>query len=142
MLLFLIRLIVFPLPYFQGIMSREQISVRLCKERAYALLRRGEMKPHIDQTAFGSITIEGELLEHDVLIRLDGQVKKRKKKLSKAVYGTSHIISLDEAQHIYEQGVQRLIIGTGQYDSVRLSDEAADYFQKKQCRVELLGTPQ
>lgn len=99
------------------------------------------MKPHIDQTVFGSITIEGEALEHDVLIRLDGQVKKRKKKLSKAIYGTSHIISLDEAQHIYEQGAQRLVIGTGQYDSVRLSDEAAGYFQRRQCQVDLLATP-
>ena len=100
------------------------------------------MKPHIDQTTFGSITIGGECLEHDVLIRLDGQVKKRKKKLSKAVYGTSHIISLDEAHHIYEQGAQQLIIGTGQYDSLRLSDEAANYFQRKQCLVELFPTPQ
>jgi hypothetical protein len=100
------------------------------------------MKPHIDQTTFGSITIEGESLEHDVLIRLDGQVKKRKKKLSKAVYGTSHIVSLEEARHVYEQGAQRVILGTGQYDSVRLSDEAANYFQKKQCQVELLATPQ
>ena len=90
------------------------------------------MKPHIDQTAFGSITIEGEFLENDVLIRLDEQVKKRKKKLSKAVYGTSHMISLDEAKYIYEQGAKRLIIGTGQYDSVRLSDEAASYFQRRQ----------
>ena len=100
------------------------------------------MKPHIDNTAFGSITIAGELIEHDVLIRQDSQVKKRKKKLSKAVYGTSHIISLDEARHVYEQGVKRLIIGTGQYDSVRLSDEAASYFQRMQCQVELLATPQ
>jgi len=100
------------------------------------------MNPHIDQTAFGSITIEGECLEHDVLIRLDSQVKKRKKKLSKAVYRTSHIISLDEARHIYEQGAQRLIIGTGQYDSVRLSDEAASHFQCRQCQVELFATPQ
>jgi len=51
------------------------------------------MTPHIEQTAFGLITIEGEVREYDVLIRLDGQVKKRKKKLSKAVYGTSHILS-------------------------------------------------
>jgi hypothetical protein len=100
------------------------------------------MKPHIDQTAFGSITIEGEILEHDVLIRLDGQVKKRKKKLSKAVYGTSHIVSLDEAKYIYEQGAKQLIIGTGQYDSVRLSDEARSFFQSKQCQVELFATPQ
>ncbi len=69
-------------------------------------------------------------------------MKKRKKKLSKAVYGTSHVISLDEARHIYEQGAQRLIIGTGQYDSVRLSDEAASYFRRRQCRVVLLATPQ
>jgi hypothetical protein len=49
-------------------MTREQISVRVCKERARALLRRDEMKPRIDQTAFGSITIGGELLAHDVLM--------------------------------------------------------------------------
>ena len=100
------------------------------------------MKPHIDKTTFGSITIEGESLKHDVLIRLDGQVKKRKKKLSKAVYGTSHIVSLEEARHVYEQGAQRVILGTGQYDSVRLSDEAASFFQRMQCQVELLATPQ
>ncbi len=100
------------------------------------------MKPHIDQTTFGSITVEGEFLEHDILIQLDGQVKKRKKKLSKAVYGTSHIISLDEAKYVYEQGAKRLIIVTGQNDSVTLSDEAASYFQHKQCQVELFATPQ
>lgn len=99
------------------------------------------MKPSIDQTSFGSITIEGTVFEHDVLIRLNGQVKKRKKKLSKAIYGTSHMLSLPEAEHVYEDGAKRLLIGTGQYDNVRLSDEAADYFKGKQCQVELLPTP-
>ena len=99
------------------------------------------MKPKIDQTAFGSITIEGTTFEHDVLIRLSGQVKKRKKKLSKAIYGTSHVLSLDEAKHVYEEGTKQLIIGTGQYGNVRLSDEAAEYFKRKQCQVDLLPTP-
>lgn len=99
------------------------------------------MKPGIDQTAFGSITIEGERFEHDVLIRLSGQIEKRKKKLSKALYGTSHIVSQAEAEHTYEKGAKRLIIGTGQYNSVTLSDEAQDYFQHKRCQVELLPTP-
>ena len=71
------------------------------------------MKPEIDQTKFGSITIEGTVFEHDVVIRLDGRVRKRKKKLSKAVYGTSHIVSLEEARHVYEKGAERLI-GTHQ----------------------------
>jgi hypothetical protein len=52
------------------------------------------MQPRIDRTQFGSITIDGKVFEHDVLIRLGGQVEKRKKKLSKAVYGTSHTVSL------------------------------------------------
>jgi len=100
------------------------------------------MKPRIDRTQFGSITIEGEVYEHDVIIQLGGDVKKRKKKLSKAIYGTSHIVSLDEARQVYETGAERLILGTGQSGMVQLSDEAADYFKRKNCRVELLATPE
>jgi hypothetical protein len=99
------------------------------------------MKPHIDQTTFGSITIEGVIFAHDVMIRHNGQVKKRKKKLSKALYGTSHILSLAEAKHIYENGAKQLIIGTGQYGNVRLSNEADDYFKRKECQVDLRPTP-
>ncbi|HEX6481928.1 MAG TPA: MTH938/NDUFAF3 family protein [Ktedonobacteraceae bacterium] len=100
------------------------------------------MRPGIDQTTFGSITIEGSVFEHDVIIRLDGEVKKRKKKLSRAVYGTSHIVSLAEARHVYEKGMQQLIIGTGQYGNVTLSDEATDYFTRKHCHVDLMPTPE
>ena len=96
------------------------------------------MKPHIDRTMFGSVTIEGEQIKRDSIIRLDGRVKKRKKKLSKAVYGTSHTISLDEAKHVYQKGADRLIVGTGQYGLVNLSDEASAYFQRKDCQVDLL----
>lgn len=96
------------------------------------------MKPHIDRTMFGSVTIEGEIYERDVIIRLNGKIKKRKKKLSKAVYGTSHTMSLDEAKHVYQKGAERLIVGTGQYGLLELSDEAAGYFERKGCQVDLL----
>ncbi len=99
------------------------------------------MKPKIDQTDFGTITIEGIVFDHDVLILPNGEVKKRKKKLSKAIYGTSHILSLNEAKYVYEPGIERLIIGTGQYGNVKLSDEAAGYFKRKHCRVDLKPTP-
>ena len=85
-------------------------------------------KPRIDSTKFAAITIGDELFEHDVIIRLSGKIKKRKKKLSKAIYGTSHTISEDEAKHVYQEGADRIIIGTGQYDTVRLSDEAEKVF--------------
>ena len=99
------------------------------------------MKPTIDRTDFGTITIEGTVFDHDVLILPNGEVKKRQKKLSKAIYGTSHILSLDEAKYIYQPGIERLIIGTGQYGNVRLSAEAVGYFKRKYCRVDLAPTP-
>jgi hypothetical protein len=99
------------------------------------------MKPTINSTRFGSITIEGGIYEHDVLIRLGGEVKKRKKKLSKAIYGTSHVISLDEAKFIFEERAERLIIGTGQSGMVELSDQATDYFRKHNCQVQMSPTP-
>ena len=99
------------------------------------------MNPTIDGTVFGSITIADSEYNHDVIIRLNGEVKKRKKKLSKALYGTSHIVSLAEAQYVYEAGAQRLIVGTGQGGNVTLSDEAANYFKHMQCEAQLLPTP-
>ena len=100
------------------------------------------MKPTIDGTRFGGITIAGRLYEHDVLIRLDGQVKKRKKKLSKRATGTSHVVSFDEARHIFQPGAARLIIGTGQYGALRLSEEAQDYLRKQNCGLVVLPTPE
>jgi hypothetical protein len=100
------------------------------------------MKPKIDKTKFGSITVTGEKYEHDILIRLNGKVEKRKKKLSKEIFGTSHTISLAEAEYVYEDGAKRLVIGTGQTGLVNLSAEADAYFRQKECTVELLPTPE
>jgi hypothetical protein len=100
------------------------------------------MRPRIDGTQFGSITIDGADIEHDVLIRLSGEIKKRKKKLSKAVFGTSHTISLDEAEYIFEKGADRLIVGSGHNGMVTLSAEAAEYFKKEGVRVDLSPTPE
>jgi hypothetical protein len=99
------------------------------------------MKPHIDGTEFGSITVAGRRIENDVLIRLDGEVTKRRKKLSKAVYGTSHIISAAEAEQVCEKGAECLLVGSGQSGMVRLSDEAAAYFARQGIKVTLAPTP-
>ena len=100
------------------------------------------MEPKVDRTQFGSVTIDGEDFTHDVIIRLGGRVEKRKKKLSKAVYGTSHTISLAEAKHLYQKGAARLLIGAGQHGRVSLSEEAATYLERNRCQVELLPTPE
>lgn len=78
----------------------------------------------IERTAFGAITVDGKTYEHDVIIRLSGEVVKRKKKLSKKYYGTSHVLSR-----------------VGQMGNLHLSPEAEAYFAKKGCKVLLRPTP-
>jgi len=94
------------------------------------------MKPEIIGTRFGGITFNerGNSVEYqrDVLVGLDGKVRKRKKKLSKQVYGTSHTVSLAEAEHIHEDGSEWLLVGTGMFGMLNLSDEAVDFFRAGQ----------
>ncbi len=96
----------------------------------------------IDGTQFGSITIDGKTYDHDVVVALSGEVRKRKKKLSKKQYGTSHIISKAEAKSVFEKGCEEIVIGAGQDGNVRLSPEAQDYFEKHACRIVLQPTPE
>jgi hypothetical protein len=73
-----------------------------------------EVTMKIDSTIFGAITIDGKIYQHDVVVRLSGEVVKRKKKLSKKLYGTSHVLSKDEAKFLFEKGCDQVVIGSGQ----------------------------
>jgi hypothetical protein len=100
--------------------------------------REAAMK--IESTTFGTITIDGKTYEHDVIVRLSGEVVKRKKKLSKKLYGTSHVLSEDEAKFLFEKGCDQVVIGAGQMGNVHLSSEAEAYFERKGCEVVLKPT--
>lgn len=100
------------------------------------------MIPKISHTSFGSITVEDQEYDFDILINLKGLVNKRKKKLSKAVYGTSHTLSKEEVKYVYEEKAIEMIIGTGQYGKVELSDEARVYLKEKNCDPVLMPTPE
>jgi hypothetical protein len=117
------------------------------RDKSYGLPARRRRSPRrekmpIDQTEFGSITIDGTTYEHDVIIRLAGNVERRRKKLSKEKYGTSHIVSKAEAKFVYEDGCDFLIVGSGQEGNVRLSPEASAYLEKKGCKVTVQPTPE
>ena len=100
------------------------------------------MRPVIEKTSFGSITVDGAGISHDIFITLGGEVKKRKKKLSKAVYGSAHTIAEEEIRYVYEKGTEGMIIGTGQHGVAELSDEAVGFLQKKKCRIIICPTPE
>jgi hypothetical protein len=96
---------------------------------------------NIDGATFGSITIDGKTYDHDVLIRLSEKVEKRKKKLSKCIYGTSHTVSAGEAKFVIEKGCKQLIFGTGHDAMASLSREAAAFLNKRGCKVIAEPTP-
>jgi len=96
----------------------------------------------IESTTFGTITIDGKTYEHDVVVRLSGEVVKRKKRLSKKLYGTSHVLSEEEAKFLFEKGCDQVVIGSGQFGNVHLSSEAEAYFERKGCEVLLKATPE
>jgi hypothetical protein len=96
----------------------------------------------INKTSFGSIIVDGNSYDHDIIITLDGKVKKRKKKLSKAVYGTSHTISLDEIKYTYQDKSEGIVIGSGQHGLAELSNEASGFLKSKDCQVILKPTPE
>jgi len=53
------------------------------------VLERGpdeEIMMKIDGTVFGAITIDGKAYGHDVVVRLSGEVVKRKKKFKEALW--------------------------------------------------------
>src|SRR2546425_6984245 len=90
----------------------------------------------IEGTTFGTITIDGKTYEHDVIIRLSGDVVKRNKKLSKKYYCTSHVLSKDEAKFVFEKGCEQLILGSGaRWAMCIYRPEAEAYFAKKGCKV-------
>lgn len=99
------------------------------------------MQPVIKSTTFGTISVEEITYDHDIIIKLNGSVEKRKKKLSKAVYGTSHTVSLDEIRYLHEEGTEGMIVGSGQYGVLELSPEAKTYLEEQQCELTILPTP-
>jgi hypothetical protein len=80
-------------------------------------------------------------IPHDVIVRLSGKIEKRKKRLSKEIFGAPHVLSLPEAEFVYEKGSDLLILGTGQYYNLRLSPEAAEFFARERCEVLAEPTP-
>jgi hypothetical protein len=100
-----------------------------------------EVTMKIDSAILGAITIDGTTYEHDVVVRLSGEIVKRKTKPSKKLYGTSHVRSKDEATFLFEKGSDQVVIGSGQMGNVHLSPEAEAYFERKGCEVVLKPTP-
>ncbi|KXA90858.1 hypothetical protein AKJ57_03345 [candidate division MSBL1 archaeon SCGC-AAA259A05] len=81
---------------------------------------------NIESTEFGSITIDGEKLDHDIVIYPD-KIGERKKWITKEKHGTSHKFTREEMEEYLNQvdteKLRVILIGTGQYGKLGLLDE-------------------
>lgn len=108
-----------------------------------AMEGRGEAMrcPRIDGTAFGEVTVDGTTYDYDIVIRVDGKVKKRKKKLSKRVTGSAHDISREEIEYVCQGEPEVVLVGCGQGSGARVTAEAKEYLKGREIVFEAHATP-
>lgn len=96
----------------------------------------------IIETSFGQVTIGRNTYEHDVYILADGEVKKRKKRLAREVYGTSHKIGPAELKKLCKGRPRKVFIGTGQSGLAEVTPEADAYLREHGIEACILPTPE
>jgi len=96
------------------------------------------MKMHMP--SFGTIEVEGERFDHDLIIDR-GKVGKRRKKPSKAFRGRFGHTPLSAHESIPWHG-RRLYIGTGMYGSLPVMDEVYAEARERGIEVVALPTPE
>ena len=90
-----------------------------------------------EEFSFGSIRIDGVTYEHDVVLDC-GEVRKRKKKVSKKFRGAFGHTPLSAEEDIPWK-CRRLVVGTGVYGNLPIMKEVKRHARKR--KVELLIVP-
>ena len=96
------------------------------------------MKPIIKATKFGKITVDSLPIDFDFFINAEGKIMRRIRAGNEPDDLCDGILSLNEADMLYDPAVNAMIIGCTRQDTLKLSNEATDYFEEKKCKVKLL----
>lgn len=94
------------------------------------------MRPIINSTESGKLSIDEHSIEFDFIINAEGKVVRREKNGQKGK--DMQILSLNEATDYYDPDVNEMIIGCRADDKLMLSNEATDFFEEKRCKIKLL----
>ena len=140
-------------PFFADISSCEVVNARLGDDSiilgAVALVRQnvaekseGETSlPVIQSTRFGEVTIGDKTYTKDLYIYPDGTIKKRKKKLAKELYGTSHQLGPKELKKLCKKKPEIIIVGSGQQGALSLTKKGEAFLKKEGVKYKVLSTP-
>lgn len=96
------------------------------------------MKPKINTSKRGQITVQNKPINFDFYIDPEGKIVQRHTGVGSHGRRSTHILSLNEAGEIYDPNINEMIIGCDDKDKIKLSNEATDYFEEKKCKIKLL----
>ncbi len=88
---------------------------------------------------FGWIEIDGKVYEYDIVIYPDGKIERRQKEISKRKHGTSHRLDIEEVTNYLGHGEEVIIVGTGQYGMLSLTEESLKLL--KDLGLEIIQLP-
>jgi len=86
----------------------------------------------LEYPAFGRIVVDGRTYEHDIVVYPSGRVEKRKKWLSKAKHGTSHMLDPEELREYLMEDFDVLIVGTGYCGYLSLLPESRELVKDRE----------
>ncbi|NUP99302.1 MAG: ROK family protein [Armatimonadetes bacterium] len=101
-----------------------------------------EAYPKVTASEFGAAQVNGIGLDYDFVVLANGNLTKRKKKLSRQVHGTAHEVSVDELKFVCQDKPETLVVGTGHHGQLSLSRDAELWLAKKSIECVLLPTPE
>lgn len=93
----------------------------------------------INDTGFGYVVVDGEKIEHDIVILPNGKIIKRRKDISakyRNMYGHTPL-SRDELKYYLNsigQDIEFIVIGKGQYGDLPLTPEAKNFLEELKSR--------
>ena len=98
--------------------------------------------PEIGEATFGEIAVGKKTHAGDIVIRVDGKVKKRKKDAVKERHGTSHVVDAKELSRVCRGGPEVVFVATGHQGQMALNEEGEAFLSQRRIRLEVNPTPE
>jgi len=80
---------------------------------------------------FGHVTIDGKDYDKDLVIRSDGSVVRRKKKLSRGGAGHTPLSNREMKEYLGGEAPSKFIVGTGKYGALPVKDGVRRITEKR-----------
>lgn len=101
---------------------------------------RSPKYPQVQRGGEQEIAIGNKTYDHDIYIRVNGKVKRRKETHVKKLYGTAHRIGTEEVAKVCKGGPEILFIGTGRHNQKELTAEAENFLRRRAIEYQAMPT--